>query len=550
MIGSAARSRSLVKAQKQSSKVFRYPAPLGGIDVRRSIGEGDLNTCVYTYNLSPFEAGMRVRKGFREWQETLSDGSSINTMIPFTSSSSDALTNQLFAVTREGIWDTTDYNATPVLKLAFSDTNVKAGYGTYAHYITDAGVDILFYADSRNGLFQYDPGTDVWAIATGITGPVISNIRFIVVHKTRIWLIEESSTTAWYLGVGSITGAATAFYFGSKFKHGGALQGLFNWTVDGGAGVDDIFVAVSKAGDVVIYEGSDPTTSDWRLRGNYFIGEVPNTPRFGSEQGGELYLLSSFGVISMNDLLQGVDTNVLRAGADASSISLKIAGLLRTYMQESLNLEGWNVATIPSEGGLLISVPAVGSAARIQFYYNLATASWGLWRGLPLNSFTEFQDSVFFGSTDGRVCSMDVGVDNLLLAPIDPLANGDPIHFSILTSYSSLDSPAIYKRPKLVRPDFLATLKPTHSTQVRYDFDVNEAIDFQLNAGDARASGTWDNGTWDLAVWGSDAPSSFPTIGGTWGYGRYLAIATVGESRTDTRLIGWDLIYDVGGPML
>ena len=145
---------------------------------------------------------------------------------------------------------------------------------------------------------------------------------------------------------------------------------------------------------------------------------------------------------------------------------------------------------------------------------------------------------------------MDVDVDNLLLDPVDPSTNGDPIQFSILTSYSSLEAPAIYKRPKLVRPDFLATLKPTHSTQVRYDFDINEAIDFQLNPGDPGASGTWDNGTWDLAVWGSDAPSSFPTIGGTWGYGRYLAIATVGESRTDTRLIGWDLIYDVGGPML
>ena len=131
----------------------------------------------------------------------------------------------------------------------------------------------------------------------------MADIRGVVAHKQRIWFLEEDSTTGWYLGIGSIAGEVSPFYFGAKFRHGGRLAGLFNWSVDGGAGVDDFLVAVSQAGDVLPYQGSDPSSDDWQLRGSYFIGEVPNTPTFGTEQGGELFLLSSFGVSSLNDLL-------------------------------------------------------------------------------------------------------------------------------------------------------------------------------------------------------------------------------------------------------
>jgi len=141
-----------------------------------------------------------------------------------------------------------------------------------------------------------------------------------------------------------------------------------------------------------------------------------------------------------------------------------------------------------------------------------------------------------------------VQVDNQLIDPVDPAHNGDAIVFSVLTSYRALDSAGVYKRVKLIRPDFLAQQAPLHSSQARYDFDIDEGTDFQSSFD--QGAQAWDAGRWDESVWGSSKNTTFPTIGGGWGYGRYIAIATKGSSRYITRLVGWDVIYDTGGPLI
>ena len=540
------------RPQQRSHEVARYPAPQGGMDIRQAIGSENLNTCVYTYNMLPFEYGLRVREGYQEWQVGLNDGNGlgVHTIIPYDSAQDQGIGDKLFAVTNEGIWDVEVYGAAPVLLLTFADQTSGAGYGTYAHYVEDSGRDVLFYADSLNGLFEYEPATDTWAVASGVTGPVVADIKFIVAHKQRLWMVEENSTNAWYLDIGSSSGQATEFYFGSKFKHGGTLEGLFSWTVDGGAGVDDLLVAVSHAGDVLVYQGSDPISDDWGQRGTYFIGEIPNSPRFGTESGGELFLLSVYGLVSMSDLLSGVDTATLRSDVEGSTMAYKIAGLIRQEMREKVALEGWDVTVIPSSGGLLISSPTVGSAAPIQYYYNIGVQAWGLWRGVPMTCFDEYKGSVVFGTADGRVCRMDVPVDDQRITPIEPDFNGEAIVFSILTSFTSFGQPAVYKNPKLIRPDFISAEAPLHSSVVRFDFDTSEGVDFQFSIPNRFSSGFWDVDSFDAAVWGSDTGTTFPTIGGSWGSGRYMAIATKGSAKTTTRLIGWDLIYSVGGPMV
>lgn len=540
------------RPQRMTHQVARYPAPQAGMDIRQAIGSEDLSTCVYTYNILPFEYGLRVREGYREWQIDVDDGANagVHTMIPFDIAEDSGAGDRLFAVNNEGIWDVTVEEAAPILMYTFLNQDPEAGYGTYAHYVNDAGRDVLFYADNLNGLIEYDSTLDTWAVPLGIKGPVIADIKFIVAHKQRFWMVEENSTKAWYLDVGSVSGNATEFFFGAKFRHGGTLEGLFSWSVDGGAGVDDLFVAVSHAGDVVVYQGSDPALDDWEQRGQYFIGQLPNTPRFGTESGGELFLLSVYGLISMNDLLNGVDTGVLRADLEGTTLSYKIAGLIREQMKNKIDLRGWAVSVIPSEGGILLSVPTTNSAAPIQFYYNIGVQAWGIWRDVPITGFDEFKGHIVFGTEDGRICRMDVPVDNKLITPVDPNFNGDDIEFSILTSFTSFEQPAVYKRPHLIRPDFLAQTPPLHSSVVRYDFDISESSGFQFSVPDIFSVGVWDADNWDSSVWGSSSGTTFPSIGGAWGYGRYMAIATKGKSRTTTRLIGWDLIYDTGGPML
>jgi hypothetical protein len=554
MIGSGI--GSVGTPQQRSHDVFRYPAPIQGMDIRQAIGSGgDLRHCMYTYNLMPFEFGMRVRRGYREWQVGVEPspfaGAGVHTLIPFDSVQDGGVGDKLFAVTNIGIYDVTNYNEAPIEMVVFPIQDVDAGYGTFTHYVNEAENDVLFYADNINGLWEYNALTELWAVPTGITGIDVAEVKFVMSHKNNVWFALQNSTVGYYLPILSNSGQVSAQFFGDKFKHGGTLEGLFSWTIDGGDGVDDILVAVSHGGDVILYVGSGPDADDWGMKGIYFIGEIPNTPRFGSEQGGELYLLSAYGIVSMNDLLQGVDSAALKSDvAGGNSLAIKIGGLVREKMKSTISSRGWDIALVPTEGGFLLSSPTIGSEAPIQYYYNLATQGWGIWRDVPMQCFTEFENSIFFGTGDGRIMKMDVSVDNALLNPPIPSLNGDDINFSILSSYSGVGSDGIYKGVKLIRPDFISPLPPSHSSQARYDFDVSEATNFELREPLLVTTGLWDVSDWDNAVWGSNIGQTFPTIGGAWGRGRYVAIATRGASRSETRLIGWDVVYQAGGPMI
>jgi len=199
----------------------------------------------------------------------------------------------------------------------------------------------------------------------------------------------------------------------------------------------------------------------------------------------------------------------------------------------------------------VVSVPTTLGDAPLQFYYNVSSRGWGFWRDVPMESFVEFDDSVFFGDSTGRILRMDVPVDNLTLEePEEGLRNGEDINFSILTAYSGLGLDGIYKRVKLIRPDFLGALAPDHSSQARYDYDLAEGDNFLTLPETDYTLGVWNISDWDAAIWGSNAQKSFPTISGAQGHGRYVAVATRGACRTATRLIGWDVIFDTGGMLL
>ena len=541
----------LATSARRTAQVTRVPAPILGIDSRAALSKGDPDTCIYTYNLQPYEYGMRVRKGYREWQvdiETAPDmGLGVRTVIPFDGVERSNVGDRLFAVTNEGIWDVTVFGGTPVLKVAFAIATSVAGYGTYSHYTGDNENDVLFFADSANGLFEYDADTDTWAQATGITGPAITNISFVVLHKQRLWMFEENSTSAWYLGVGSQSGQATEFFFGSKFRHGGHLAGLFNWSVDGGAGLDDYLIAISNAGDVLAYAGDDPSLDDWSLRGSYFIGQIPRGVNFAAEHAGELLILSSLGLINMNQLLQGSDSVDTMAG-QTNTAAGKISMNIRDAIRPTLDIDGWTIRTAPSEAALIITRPKIASKPHRQFYFNYVIGGWGIWHDVPMTTYDSWRGNIAFGTADNRMCYMDVNVDNLQLDPPDPLHNGDDINFSILSSFQSYELDGVYKKVKLIRPDFVTTSPVSSSSVARYDYDISEALHGLPTASGEKA--TWDDGIWDKAIWAGGLPEGQSVIKGSWGYGRYVAIATKGKTRGDTRLVGWDVIFSSGGPLV
>jgi hypothetical protein len=532
----------------QTAEASTIPAPTGGIDSRQPAGAMLPENCLYTYNLMPAEWGMLLRFGFRQYNvdvETApSAGEGVRSIFSFDGTLTGASDDRLFAVTNEGIWDATAYDTPPILKATFADQTLDAGYGIFCHYIDQSGEEFLLYADSVNGLWEYTQSTDLWTRPTGIIGPDINNVSFVVVHKQRLWLIENNSTIGWYLPVASKSGQATEFYFGSKFPHGGKLMGLYNWSVDGGSGLDDILIAIATSGDVIPYQGADPSSADtWSNIGTYFIGKMPRGRRCVTEHGGQIYMLSSFGLMAMEDLLRGVDSQ----DTSAKSLSYKIAKVIRDRILVTGDEWGWEVKFIPSVGTLIITTPEQVGQQRIQYAMNLITEGWGYWRGVPISCLDDWRGEIYFGTNTNTIEVMDVPRDGMTIIPPDPPAlNGEAIKFSMLTSYQRYGKDALFKQVQYIRPDFWSSLPPLYTTKAVYDYTISELT--ILPQPPLATGALWDVGLWDTAIWGGGEGAGQAALIGSGGLGRTIAVAIRGEASASLRLLSFDIILTAGGP--
>lgn len=529
----------------QVSQYGRFPAPVNGIDSRVSFASNDPNVCIYAFNMVPSEYSLRVRDGYREWQIDISAGDNfgINTIIPFDGKDETTLDDRLFAVNNEGIWDVTIVGDLPVLVQEFTaDNSPDAGRGTYTHILDDGDNEHIYYADSRNGLFIYSDG--VWAPADNadienIPGGVES-INFVVVHKLRIWFGVRDSGLAYYLPPGEIIGITEDFNFGIKFKHGGNLVGMYNWTVDGGDGVDDYLIAVSRSGDVLPYTGSDPTQITWTLVGTYFIGAMARGQRCASQYGGNTAFLSTFGITQMSDLLRGVDPRLI----SGDSLGAKIAPLIRNDMRTLRDNLGWDIRYLQVEGVIIVTTPQRINGEFLQYVYNVSVDGWGVWRGPPIRCADVWNGVVYFGTEDGKVMAMDVDRDNVLLDPIPGEINGDLIEFSILHNYLDLDEPSVFKRGKFIRPDILSRQQPSFNAKFLYDYSVAEIPDVPLPPESEAA--VWDISFWDQGVWQTDENINYGRVIGGEGIGRYISVAIKGHSVSRASLVSTDVTWDKG----
>ena len=560
--------KGLRRGQEQTIQSLTLPAPQGGVDARTPLASMSGANSIYSYNLTVQEGAVELRPGYREWaldvEQTANAAS--GTLIPHTTAGS----NYLWAVTNEGIWNVSDYDTTPIHELQpdatgvavddWTDTSANASYGVFTAFTADNGDEYVFYADSRNGLWQRNVSVptspELWVrpnLNNPGSGPAVNveNINFVLVHKQRIWVVERDQNHAHYLGIGAISGQTTAFFFGSKFKYGGGIAGLFNWTVDGGAGVDDYLVAVGEGGDLIPYKGIDPSQGDWQNVGSYYIGKPPVGGTFASEYAGELYFLSEFGVIAMSDILKGVDLG--DSNRNPNSLSFLITKLLRKDVAQRSDSYGWQMLFAPSRGDLIINTPKQGVAQPLQYVLNLSMGAWSFWRDVPMTAVIDWNTSVYIlavpqGEVTPNVYVMDINRDNVKITPPTQGQNGEDINFSILSSFSRLGADTVYKRVQYIRTDFLSPNQPTLNTRILYDYNINEpSTPISPPDEGTLLTGLWDISSWDNALWatGQYATPKQVIIGGN-DMGRSVAIAIRGTAADKTTLIGWDISWIAG----
>jgi len=503
------------------------------------------NDCILAYNLIAAEYGVRSRLGSREWCTGITGAADnqIRSMLSFTGSAANGSENKLFAVTSTGIWDVTDSDASPTQVLAFASSAGDAGYGISTVMVTSAG-HFLLYTDEVNGYHVYTQSSGTWAaISLGGGGTQVSGIdpttfAFVFTFKERVWFVARNSASAWYLAAGSVYGAATEFPMGRKFEAGGDLRGLWSWTYDGGAGLDDSMVAISSGGDVLVWQLTDPTdAADTLLRGVWSLGGSPPAGRrFVTKRGGDLAIVSRLGLLPISKL-------VLGSGSEDRSIyaTAKIANLFNNLMLSKSAFKTWQILTHPEENALVITIPGSGNDDNTeQLAMSLANRSWWRWRDLKMFSACVHEGVFFFGSKDGVVYKSFGYIDGVTLADPNSFTS---IQYKCISAFRNLGN-GRQKQIQSMRPTILSeSATPTFEIHARYRFDQTEP---GAVAEGVPGQGSWDVGEWDEAVWGGDySPSQ--AVRGAAGMGVDVAVALAGSATSRTIWVGTDVAFTQGG---
>jgi hypothetical protein len=497
---------------------------------------------IYSWNMIGGEFGLRSRLGYREWATNL-DGE-VRTILPFTGSTAAGATSRLFACTQTGIWDVTASSAAPSQVVTFPTQGADSGYGICSAFTDASGGHWLLYCDEENGYYTYAESGAVWtkvtmgAGATQINGVDPAHLAAVIPWKNRLWFIERGTQRAWYLPLYQLYGTATAFSFGARFRAGGELRTLASWTMDAGSGPDDRLVAVSGGGDVVIYQGTDPSSADtFGIAGVWQIGAVPFGRRITTDTGGDLLLMSSLGILSLSRLVVG------KPIVDRSQYeTTQIANLWNQYQAVGQTLRGWSMVLHPMDAALMVLVPQATGAASLQLVMSMTTRGWHRYRGLPIGlCAAPWGNTLYFGTLDGRVCVNEGYVDGVTLA--DPNAYS-AIDCSLLTAFGNGGS-NMRKRIQQIRVKVMSQggSIPVQA-EARYGFDMSEAAVPGASA-IAVGSSVWDAAIWDTSVWAGEYQPEIRVFG-AWGSGQDVAVAVRMSITSRATLIGLDLVFDEG----
>ncbi len=526
----------MLKAQQQNIQSATLPAPTAGIDSISNLYGMDPRSAIATTNIDATFAGLKVRPGHAEYANGFL-GNGVQTLLPFKGAMDDGSEDRLFCADSDGLYDISASTTTPVQDIEWLSKPSAAGRCSFSQATNDGGAHFLLVADEANGLQVYTESTGLWTVPS-ITGPAAGalGIVFVMSWKNRIWYIEKNSTSAWYSDVGTFFGTLTEFNFGSRFRYGGILAALYDWTLDSGEGPDDYLVAVSSGGDVIVYAGTDPSSSStFGIIGLWFIGAMPFGRRIGNLYGGDLLLLSTYGLVSLGAIVSGVDPFSLEA-----SLSWKIQADVARLMRRQKDAFGWEIKIHPSISRLVIGTPQEASQPYVQFVYDLNLKAWSIWTGQPILTSEEYKAEFYSGATEDKVWKITGTVDDVTLAAPVP----KQIDWQLLTSYNDFEQPERFKKVHFIRPIFITESVPSYNVEARYDYDLAPLPTPVSAAGGTL--GIWDTGLWDTAVWGGELVPAQPPVGSS-GQGKTVAIALHGKSQVDTILIAIGVMWSDGG---
>jgi hypothetical protein len=493
--------------------------------------------------------GLEIRKGYRSWlpDEDLF-ANPIKTIMPYVTGTG---TDKLFAAESDSastIWDVTTPNSAPSISHTPATPATNPGVFSYTMFVTAAQPYLIAVAEGA-GVFKYD-GTSWAEIPTGggagqIQFPggdptTTKDLAFVWVWKNRLWFCKKESPVAYFLPTGQFAGTLSAQDFGPQFIHGGYLYFGASWTYDSGSGVDDGLILASTNGDILLYQGTDPTSAtDFQLKGVFYAGRPPIGRRSFCTHGGDLLLVTEYGIVSMSDLVSGR----LHTAQITGSLGYKVNPVLSSQVSRLSDQEFWFLLPFPTEEILFLGSPLIHNILTIRQSYimNSITNAWSTVSDLNLLCGDLWEGKMIAGDRDGQVVHAFTGSNDGVSS--DGSVVGAAVTARMQGSFLGYDSDTQNKRALRVKVYGLADGVPTFYATMKSEYDLKQLISVPSPVDTTAA--VWDSALWDGALWDSFI-GSFHKWFGVSGFGKKLSLQMAMRGSGPTIFTDYEFTYEVG----
>jgi hypothetical protein len=386
------------------SRTSSLPPPVGGLNARDSLADMKPEDAILLDNWFPRATEVEVRSGFSS-HATFTG--SCETVVVYNGRSS----TKLFVcvnTTNDLIIDATSGGAISSAVVGSSGPTVQAITSSrwdYVNYPT-AGGNYLSMVNATDTALEYDGTT--WSTATLTHADLASTDDLFTnaVYAERIWYGEKDSFNTYYLPVRTKSGAMTKLNVGSLFKLGGYLSNIVTVT-DSTDTLTDYIGFVSSEGEVIAYEGTDPSSaSTWAMAAHFQIGRpVCKGQRAWTKLGADALIVTVDGVVSLRSAI------ATDRAENASSISGKIRRLVNEDVTVHGSRFGWAAVVHPAGQKLIINVPTLESSTSRQYVMNTETKAWCRFTGWNAFCWAATRDKVYWGGS-GKIVRADYGMED------------------------------------------------------------------------------------------------------------------------------------------
>jgi hypothetical protein len=535
-----------MKAKPFTALTASITAPIGGWNARDSVAAMPSTDAVTLTNLYPTPTDVQLRKGYSKYSIGITGkvntvmnyagattqrlfvaaGTAIYNCDTATATNIYTITNDKFQyvnisnsggnflVACNGTDPTLIYNGTSWIKMATTTTAATISsithVGTLATMTTTTphglvtGNQITIsgaLATNYNGTYvvtvtgastlTYTMASAPAANATvvgsylvnfGVTGVNPNKFVNVNLFKNRLYFTEKDTLKVWYLPVNSLGGVASPLDFGGIARNGGFLQGMATWTIDAGQGADDYAVFVTNMGEIIVYNGTDPSdAATWALKGVWQLGYVFSRRCF-YKWAGDILLLTQDGLVPLASALQSsrLDPRV--------NITDKIYYEISKEADAYSNEFGWQVIYYAKPNMLVINIP--NPSGTEQYVMHTISKAWCNFTGINTTCFELHNDDLYFGGTGFVGKFWDTNADD-----------GAQISATCQQAYSYFDNPGQQKRFTMVRPTFLVDVgTPGIYCGINTDFQTQNNLGKVTFVQTPTTTAVWDLAHWDTDV--------------------------------------------------